>query len=178
MEKREKEDRLLKSLMADFTEGDMQAAFFPLEETGGVTDILRVAVENFGRNGDAILGEFFFLPLENGASDVLYFASVLSLDEVLEPVHLPQLYNAISRLNYYLPAGCFAVNASGTMLVFKVMAQLPGELSEEAMLRQMNIAAVHALQVAEPYTALLIGIAHGDNDLSELAALLPDEDAG
>ena len=174
MDKREKQDRLLRNLMDDFVDGDMPAELFLKEETGGATDILRVAIDDFGRDGDDALAEFFFMDLEDtGAEDVVYFASVVTLDEELEQAHLPKLFEAIGKFNFYLPAGCFAVSANGTMLVFKVMAQMPEELSEEAMLRQMNISAAHALQAAEPYAALLTGIAHGDNDLSEIEGLLP-----
>ena len=173
MDKRETQDRLLRSLMNDFVEGDMPAELFRKEETGGATDILRVAIDDFGSDGDDALAEFFFLDLEEtGAEDVMYFGSVLTLDDQLEEAHLPELFEAVGKLNFYLPAGCFAVNAARTTLVFKVMAQMPVELSDEGMLRQMNISAVHALQVAEPYAALLAGIAHGDNELSELDGLL------
>lgn len=173
MDNREKQDRLLRDMMEDFAEGDMPAELFLKEETGGVTDILRVALDEFGRAGDDALAEFFFMELDNGAPDVVYFASVITLADSMEQEHLPELYKAIAKLNFYLPAGCFAVSSNETTLAFKVMALIPAELSEEGLLRQMNISAAHALELAEPYAALLMGIAEGTNELADVEMLLP-----
>ena len=174
MEKEEMQNRMLCSLRDDFLEGDIPAKLFLKDETDGVTDILRVALEDYGIRGDDALGEFFFLEWEDGAPDVLYFSSVITLEEEMENTHLPELYEAMAKLNFYLPAGCFAVNAAGRTLVFKLMAQIPAEQTESEILRQMNITAAHALELAEPYAGILEGIARGHNELAEIMMLLPE----
>ena len=79
MDKRETQDRLLRSLMDDFVEGDMPAELFRKEETGGATDILRVAIDDFGSNGHVVILPFE-LPVDTAKFDLSYLRNAAKSD--------------------------------------------------------------------------------------------------
>ncbi|MCR5000441.1 MAG: YbjN domain-containing protein [Lachnospiraceae bacterium] len=110
-------------------EGIGELSIFTAEELGAPMDILRVEISGFGVDFVSVLGEFFFMPFEE--TDILYFTSVITITGTLEKDAVPDMTEAVSRMNYYLPFGCFAIGEEDKNLIYKYTVPVMSENDEE-----------------------------------------------
>ena len=174
MEKKSLEHVLISNLLEEFEQNGMEARIFGTEESGDAdVEILRVIVDDYGVDGAPVLAEFFFLDTDNAAEDTLYFNCVINLSTELSKEKLPDLFAAISKLNFYLSGGGFAVDSEETILVYRTMVQMPKDFGVDKLNAMMSSTAAHALQFLEPYASVMIQIAEGRGGLDSLLSMLP-----
>ena len=174
MEKKALEHTLIENLHEEFAGAGMTAKIFGPEENGGIdVELLRVYVSDYGVDGAPVLAEYFFMDIDQAAEDTLYFGCVINLSTELKEEHLPELFAACAKLNFYMTGGSFAVDPEETLLVFRMMSQMPQTFPVEQLTEQVILTAAHSLQFCEPYAAMMTDIAEGRGHLDSLLALLP-----
>ena len=177
MERMEKKNRyfeLLKKLGEEFKESEVPVRLFKEGEEGATFSLLRAGLSDYGRLDEGLLAEFFFLDTEQSSDSIMYFYSLLNIEEAVKKEYLPQVYEAVSKVNCYLQGGAFAVDAGGKTVVYKNTAYIPVTMSDDEVFSMMSIHAIHAMDLAEPFAKILSGISRGENKLEELLELLPE----
>lgn len=140
-------------------------------EDGLPVDILTTLHTEFGQDSDEAMGEFYFAPNANGESQVQYFTSVITLSEEVNKEHLPELYEAISKLNFYLPVGSFAIDEEDSSLAYKHVVPIRVDCSQEELLQQVDILIAHALSISEEYIAILLHVSEGKATVQDIIDL-------
>lgn len=119
-----------------------------------IPPMLRVILDSFGEDG--VIGDFFFQPFVTDEDAVQFFSAVLTLADEIEKERLPELYKKISDANFQLPCGAYCIDEKGGFLVFKLTVPLSVNISDEALLEQMNIVASNAIMSADLFADKLI----------------------
>lgn len=149
-----------------------EASIFTAEELGAPMDMLRVLITEYGPGLIEVLGEFSFIPFKD--SEVLYFSSVLTIMTNVPKDGASALSGAISRLNYYLPYGGFALSPDGSTLVYKSVSALRADHTAKKLYEDIELASDMSLLIPEGYTDLLMRVAVGDLLLDDFIATLPE----
>ncbi|MCR5747861.1 MAG: hypothetical protein K6G03_09140 [Lachnospiraceae bacterium] len=150
-----------------------EVSLFTKEELGTPMDVLRALLTGYGPGMIDVLAEFSFLPIE-GADEVWYFNTVITIMTNVPKDGASALAGAISRLNFYLPYGGFCLSPDGTMLTYKSVTALRTDHPEKKLYEDIELSADTALLVPENYTYLLIKVAEGSMLLSEFIDTLPE----
>ncbi len=137
-------------------------------------DLLQVLHTDFGIDGMEILGEYGFSPVTN-VDDVQYFIASLVIKEDIPKENMMTLLAAIGSLNFFIPSGSFAYDASESELVFKNAVPLVDSLTDEQFIGEINMIIVNALEFAERYTYLLTEVSNGNIDFEQFTDALEDE---
>ena len=164
----ERKMELLRGLEAEFKEADDigEVTVFKSEELGGIADMLRAEIPEFGTDLVSVLGEFFFLPFEE--NEVLYFTSVITLSGSITEDIAPDLAIAVARLNYILPCGCFALGDNDKNLIFRFSVPVFGDEDKKRQEMEVSNAANTAILVAEKYEAYLKLVMNNDMTVDEM----------
>ena len=129
-------------------EGIGESTLFTAEELGAPADILRVEIAGFGVDLVSVLGEFFFMPFDD--TDVIFFTSVITITGTLEKDAVPDIAELISRMNFLLPFGCYALGDEDKTLVYKYTVPVMAESDDEKM-KVIARAADSAIGIAEKF---------------------------
>ncbi len=169
----ERKLELLKQLEAYFKddEGTEDISIFTKEELGTSMDVLRALITDYGPDLGDVLAEFSFVPLSD--TQILYFSTVITFRVDVPKEGVTSLSGAVSRLNFYLPYGSFAISSNGSILIYKACTAFPSEWDDQRLSELMKTSADTALSVAESHTELLSDIADGKLPLSEFLNTLP-----
>lgn len=126
-------------------------------------EILTVVLDGLGETGDREggIGEFFFAP-SNENDTVMHFCAVLTLIDELEKDYLPQLFEAMSYINFRMPCGCYCTDREGSLLCYRMTVPLSVNLSGEELFEQMNVTMSNAFIAADLYSDMLIKLAAGE----------------
>lgn len=162
------------ALKADFEANHVPAILRRAKEEGIPTDILTTLHRNFGGNADEVMGEFYFLPIPGGEKEVLYFSTMLSLDENMKPEYADDVGKAIEVLNFYLECGAFVMNRKSGLIGFRFVTPVFAHWRLEQMLETVNLNVAHSLQITERYVDSLIMMAHGHETLEHFMQLMPE----
>ncbi len=169
----ERKQKLLKQLEAYFqnNEDTEDVSLFTKEELGTSMDVLRALITDYGTDLTDVLAEFSFLPLQN--TEVLYFNTVLTIRVDVPNEGVTALSGAVSKLNFYLPYGSFAISRDGSILIYKSCTAFPSDWDDKELYELIETSADTALSVAESYIGLLSDVADGKMSLSEFLDTLP-----
>ncbi len=170
MQERERSllSRLGKELAGDFAE----LSLFLAEELGTQMDVLRILETGYGSAQTEALGEFFFRPA--GDAGLLLFSAMVTLTNGLVKKYAPLLAYGISKLNFYLPCGGFAIDAQETTLVYRLSQACDASMEDGQLLRQMRDCISMAFAVPEQYAGMLLKMAEGGVSMKELSVLFPE----
>ena len=102
MSEKDRKRTILERLQAELTAEEVPAILRKKEEEDLPMDVLTVLLTEYGSRQDEVSGEFYFLPLANGAEHVCYFSSVISLTETIDPQCLGAVCIAVAMINFYL----------------------------------------------------------------------------
>lgn len=172
---KERKIQLLKKLQETLKEWEIASVYRDAEAETLPTDILTCLIDEFGNDLGDVMGEFFFMPkIEGREEDALYFNCVLTLTEDLMEPMLPNLYEAVGILNYFLETGAFAVNKTGEMLVYRNSIALPLEMDDEEALKLIVANVAFSLNVSEQFHDVLFRICNGRMSMEEFRGLLPE----
>ena len=132
-------------------------------------EILTVVLDGIGEAGELEggVGEFFFAPLRNAEDTVMHFCAVLTLMDALKKEQLPELFEAMSYINFKMPLGSYSVDRDASLLCYRLVVPLPAGLSGEELLTQINIIMANAFTAVSLYADTLIKMAGGEMTLTE-----------
>lgn len=172
---KDRKKKLLKRLEGFFKNDEMaeEVSIFTAEELGAPMDILRVFVTGYGPGLIDVLAEYSFIPLE-GAEEVWYFSSVITIMTDIPEDGVVPLSAAIAKLNFFLPYGSFCISGDGDMLVYRSVTALRTDHDDEKLYEDIELSADTALLAAEDQTLLLIQVAEGELFLDDYLAGLPE----
>ncbi|MCR4656322.1 MAG: YbjN domain-containing protein [Lachnospiraceae bacterium] len=133
-------------------------------------EILTVVLDGIGEAGDMEggIGEFFFAPPSSEEDTVQHFCAVLTLMDDLGSEHLPELFEAMSYINFRLPCGSYSVDSDASLLCYRLVTPVPMRLSGEELFEQMNVSMANAFTAADLYADMLIKLSAGEKSLKEI----------
>ncbi len=171
---KDRKKKLLEKLETYFKKDEdiEEASLFTAEELGTPMDVLRVLVSGYGPGVMDILAEYSFIPFE-GAEEVWYFSSVLTILTDIPKEAAPAVAGAIARLNFYLPYGSFGLSSDDSMLVYRSVTVLRSDHEDEKLYEDMELSADTALLIPERYTYLLEQISDGSLLMKDFLESLP-----
>ena len=165
----ERKQELLQALEEELKNNDMigEMSLFSAEELNSPSDMIRAEVASFGTTGQSVLGEFLFLPMED--EELYYFTTVINLTFTLDKSAVEEVARAVSRLNYYLPVGVFALGGEeDSNLVFKYAVPVLADADIELQKKTIFAAADRALLYGERFEAYLALIIEDGVSLEDL----------
>ncbi len=168
----DRKNELLEALEAQLKEdGDFgEMSIFTSKEMNIQADILRVEIPEFGPDLVSVLGEFFFLPIED--EDNLLFTTVISLSNTVPPEAAPDVAAAAARVNYLLPCGCFALGNEDKNFVYKNTAVLSNKDSKDEQLKEIKRSVDASLGSAETFYSYLLPVFKNDITVDEMINML------
>ncbi|MBQ7724471.1 MAG: hypothetical protein IJT63_02570 [Lachnospiraceae bacterium] len=165
-----KKKKLLEALETTLKgeEGIGELSIFTAEELGSPVDILRVEVAGFGVDLVSVLAEFMFMPFEE--EDILFFTSVITITGSLEKDALPDIAELISKMNYFLPFGCFALGDDDKTLIYKYTVPVMAKKDDEkkALMARAADGAIGIAETFEGYIKLVIKNEMSVNDVLDM----------
>lgn len=174
-EKNEFQHQLLLALQQDFEVVEIPSILRSAQEENLPMDILTTLHRDYGHGLHQVMGEYYFFPVpqEQGEETIHYFSTMLNLENEIREDCLPQLRQAVCALNFYLQCGNFVVNPSGTLLGFRFVTPILGDMSFAQALQMLNLNIGHSLDLAEQYVDSLIRLAHGTLRLEDFMYQMP-----
>lgn len=168
----DRKNELLEALETQLKEdGDFgEMSIFTSKELNIQADILRVEIPEFGPDLVSVLGEFFFLPIED--EDNLFFTNVISLSNTVPPEAAPDVAAAAARVNYLLPCGCFALGNEDKNFVYKNTAVLSNKDSKDEQLKEIKRSVDASLGSAETFYSYLLPVFKNDITVDEMINML------
>ncbi len=169
----EKNRELLTTLANELNNAEdiEDASLFTAEELEAQTDIVRCLIKETGADLIDTLGECFFLPLGNDA-DVSYFTTIITIIDEMEPDDATQFAEAVARINFFIPAGTFAIDEEESGLVFKYAVPIMNDASDEEKLKYMLTAFNASLGIVDKYEGYLMLVATGELDPEKMMDLI------
>ena len=151
---------LLEALNQELNES-MVAAVLHKEE--GAPEMVSAMLDELGDgNGDLeIIGDFYFRPLQGEDDPVQVFISVITISDELPPERLPALYEAISYVNFNLPAGCFSIDKDHRFLCYVLSTLMPSDLEDEAIFEEIDLSVGNAFAISDGYIGILSDVLSG-----------------
>ena len=175
MSEKDRKRTILERLQAELTAEEVPAIPRKKEEEDLPMDVLTVLLTEYGSRQDEVSGEFYFLPLANGAEHVCYFSSVISLTETIDPQCLGAVCIAVAMINFYLEYGAYVVDAEGNLLAYKMVTPIFEEMDEEQFYATVDMNLAHALDAGEQFAGILLKLAEGACSLDDVMDLLPHD---
>ncbi|MCR5054102.1 MAG: YbjN domain-containing protein [Lachnospiraceae bacterium] len=153
---------------------DKIAAVFQASEDGA-PETVSVLFDEMGEEGEGeAAGQIFFRPFTSSEDKVQYFAAILTPWEDIPKDRLPALYEAISYVNFTLPAGCFTVDKDHSFCTFILSAPLPIDLPEEELLDRAETVLGSAVATADAFFDILTDVVDGKKTVKDVVAFLEE----
>ena len=127
----------------------------------GVPEMVSAILDEMGDGDMEILGDFYFGPIRTEDDPAQQFLCVITITDELPPERLPALYEAISYINFTLPAGCFSVDKDHRFFCFVLNTLLPMDLEDPLLFREMDLAVGNACSIADSYIGILTDVLNG-----------------
>ena len=169
---KEKKRNLLKMLAEELllSEDIDRAEFFTAEELEAPVDITRAVVTDLGAELISVLAEFYFMPFEN--EDMLYFSNVITITDDIRDDEKADLALAVAGLNYHLPCGCFALNDTADMLVYRYTVPILADQDEAAIKKIMLTSVDAAINTADSFESYLMLVLEGNMTPEEMIKMI------
>ncbi len=108
-----------------------------------------------------IVGDFYFRPLLSADDPVQIFMTVITITTEIPKENLPALYEAISYVNFNLPAGSFSIDKDHNFFVYVLSNLMPADIPDELVFREMDMAVGNAFSFADSYIDILLDVMTG-----------------
>ena len=145
------------------------ASVFTSEELDTPMDVVRCRIIEAGADLIDMLGECFFLPLEEDEVSI-FTILVTVIDEMKEETRF--LSDAAARLNFFIPVGSFGIDDNENGLVYKYAVPIINKLSDEDKMTVMLTAFNQAAGVVDKYEGYLMLVATGEMESKEMMDLV------
>ncbi len=163
--------KILEKLTDMFNEADVPAILRKMDDEKDLPmDVLTVVLDDFSAKGNEWIGEFSFLPLANGAENTAYISVAITMNEEMDMIDSDNVAWFISRFNFYIPYGAFAVNNDGNVLTYKLCVPVNDNGDDDALFDALNLTASHALEFVDNFGELVEAVMEGDITAEEAMA--------
>lgn len=173
MSKKDCKRMILERLQTELASELIPVVLRKKEEEELPMDVLTVLLTEYGSRQDEASGEFYFLPLPNGAEGVCYFSSVITLSESLDPLYLDAVCKAVAMINFYLEYGAYVVDVEGNILAYKMVTPIFESMDAEQFFATVDMNLAHALDAGEKFAGILMKLSEGACTLDDVMDLLP-----
>ena len=166
MEQRKLSEKWLKTLVEikkDFDEEMIPAQIEEVEDTNR----LMILFEDLADEGIDTMGEFFFLPSEEGAQ-VQVFVNVLTVDAEIDKDRIGEILSGINILNNFLPVGAFLIDISGEHIVFKKGYEMTVSLSDKALKEAVDLSMGLSVSVVKDFAYMLLEVCSGKRNADSI----------
>lgn len=164
--------KVLKTITDAFNEEYIPAIFREKGDDGEALNIVSLLYTEYG-NGDGEAGvDLFFLPIKAADENIQYFATVINIAEEIDTSYRAGLLEVLNTLNFLTPFGTYTCTPEGTVLFYKLVTPLPADLTEEELLKQVNILTANALDTAEGFVGLLQKFVKGEVTEADIQSLV------
>ena len=169
IKEKNKERRELLERMKESLQDDLIACEVAESEQEGMPPVLNVILDTLAKDDaeEGAIGEFYFDPIASEEDEIQHFSSVITLMDDLPKGHLPELFEAITYMNFVLPCGRYCIDKDCTFLAYRLTVPFSIELSGDALFEQMNICMANAVAAADIYMEPLVQLAAGEVTLDE-----------
>lgn len=156
----ERKRELLNSLAEELNEVEdvERASVFTPEELGTDSEVVRCLVRDMGADSLDNLAECFFLTGREG-DDVVYFTTLITVIDEMDEDVAARLYEAVARINFFLPVGGFAIDDAESGLVFKYAVPVMTAFGDDDIKKAMLTAFNDALSVVDKFEGYLMLVA-------------------
>lgn len=144
----------------------------PLE--GLPTHILNVLHTGLGYAEDEVMGEYYFLPIQEENAKFHLFSSMLTLSEDMPEEKYEEMGRAVNILNFYLPVGAFVFSKPEKIMAFKYTSLIPVEFSEEEALNSIDGNIGMSLHLVDQYLDVLMKLMNGELAFEDFLDTLPN----
>ncbi len=162
MEKRNITEKWLDTLLEIKKSFDEEMIPAQIEEVQD-TNRLMILFEDIASVGTDTMGEFFFLPANEGAQ-VQIFMNVLTVDVEIDKERLSELLLAINILNNYLPVGAFVVDMSGGYIVFRQGYEMPVQISDKVLKESVDLSMGLSVSIVKDFAYMLLEVNSGERN--------------
>ncbi len=142
-----------------------------LEDNMGI-EILTVLFDELGVGPDEAVGEFFFYPLGSEDDVTGILGCVFTIADEINQAVLPQLYEAISILNFHILTGSFAIDKDKNLLVYRQCVPYPLSMTEEMLYEFVNTVTGNATLILDRWMDMVLRIAEGEAGLEDILDVL------
>ena len=150
-------------------QGSLQEELIPAELVAHEeVEILTVIFAELGLDGDGAVGELFFLPLRSENDTVWHFSTVITIADEIDTQNTDVLYEALSYINFRIPCGSYAFDKDADQLVYKMTVPVPADMSEDELLKEMNICSGNAVAEADAHIDLLLRLLDGEASMEDI----------
>ena len=112
------------------------------------------------------------MPVSSEEAEVQYFTAVITIADELDTERIGELFEAMSYINFKVPAGSYCIDKDRSFLVYKLTTPLSVGLSEDALYEQVNISMGTATAMADLYMDLLRRILENEITLEDVITAL------
>ena len=147
------ETKILEKLDTLFSEQQLLTQW-QSKENNNTVDMLLVEHTGMGGDGGEVLGCYYFLPEDGSGGNIHQFLLAMTITEQLNSWNLDYMREAISRINFILPAGCFVIDHKGQILSYRVGIPF---LADEEEGRMMELIGYHIVESAQ-YVSLWMDV--------------------
>ena len=139
---------------------------------GKELDVATAVLPRFGGHPDTCMGEFCFKPIPEDPEGGQYFISLITLQNDIPVENVPELAFALSIMNFYIEAGCFALNKPTDLLVYRGTRAFAGDTPEEVLIKDCILEMEEAYDIAARYAAPLLDLAEGAMELTKFLEIV------
>ncbi|MCR5809780.1 MAG: hypothetical protein K6G34_00010 [Lachnospiraceae bacterium] len=169
---RELEQKVLEALKEKIAEYGDESEIRHVTTSFGEVDILTAYFTRFGEHLDHVMGEFMFQDKPGDPYGCRYFTAVLTLKEEIPLDNAPELTYALSILNFYIDAGCFAVNKPVDHLVYKNARLFSGDTEEAALMQECILEFEDSVETTLKYNTVVQALAEGSLGLEQFLSFI------
>lgn len=167
MEQRKISEKWLSTLTEVKKSFDEEMIPSQIEEVGD-TNRLVILFEDLADTGVDTMGEFFFLPAQEGAQ-VQIFMNVLTIDVEIDKERMEEILSGINILNNYLPVGAFLVDIVGEHIVFKKGYEMSVSLSDKALKESVDLSMGLAISIVKDFAYMLLEVSSGKRNVDSIS---------
>ena len=170
---KDKNRELLNALAAELNNAEdvEEASLFDAKELDTGFDLVRCLIRETGADLIDTLGECFFLPLDEDA-ELSYFTTLITVIDEMDPEDSVRFADAVARINFFLPAGAFAIDDEDRGLVFKYAVPVMNDAADADKMKSMLNAFNVSLSVVDKYEGALMLVATGELDPDKMIDLI------
>ncbi|MCR5402481.1 MAG: hypothetical protein K6E91_01500, partial [Butyrivibrio sp.] len=138
--------KILEALSNELNENSIAAV---LRKEEGAPEMISAMLDELGDGDRGIIGDFYFRPLQTEDDPVQVFTAVFTIANDVPTDRLQALYEAISYVNFAVPAGCFSIDKDHRFFCYALNTLLPSDLEDAQVFRQIDLAVGNAFFFAD-----------------------------
>jgi hypothetical protein len=151
-----------------------EAAILRDPAEGLSTHMLNVLHTELGTSGEEIMGEYYFLPVNDENTQFHLFSSVLTLSEEMPEERFEIMCNAANVMNFFLPAGSLVFSKQDGIMAYKFNSLIPGSATEDQALVIIDGNIGLVLNLMDKYADAIMKLLRDEINFEDVLDLMPD----